>query len=115
MKKILYGVCGIGNGHIYRQLPTLSYLAQSNKIMIFAYGDSLRFFSSFFADHTNVKIVEVAVPYYVGGRSGIDFQASAKLMEESGVNYAAINSRALDEKRIGIWVELISPLATTNL
>ncbi|MDB5184508.1 MAG: hypothetical protein JWN38_316 [Candidatus Saccharibacteria bacterium] len=95
MKKILYGVCGIGNGHIYRQLPMLSYLAQSHKIMIFAYGDSLKFFSAYFADHANVRIAEVAVPYYVGIRSGIDFEASAKLIEESGINYTAINSHAL--------------------
>lgn len=95
MKKILYGVCGIANGHTYRQLPTLDHLAKSNKIMIFAYGDSLRFFSAHFADHKNVKVVEVTVPYYIGSRSGIDFKASAKLAAESGIDYIEVNSRAL--------------------
>ncbi|HSX32849.1 MAG TPA: glycosyltransferase family protein [Candidatus Saccharimonadales bacterium] len=97
MKKILYGVCGIGNGHIYRQLPTLNHLALSHRIMIFAYGDSLTLFSTHFAGHANVKVVEVAVPYYVGNRTGIDFQASAKLIEESGIDYAAMNSHAMHE------------------
>lgn len=95
MKKILYGVCGISNGHTYRQLPTLDHLAKSNKVMVFAYGDSLRFFSSHFANHKNVKVVEVAVPYYVGSRTGVDFDASAKLAAESGVDYIGINNRAL--------------------
>ncbi len=65
--------------------------------MIFAYGDSLKFFSSYFVDHANVRIVEVSVPYYVGSRSGIDFLASARLIDESGINHASINSRALAE------------------
>jgi uncharacterized protein (TIGR00661 family) len=95
MKKILYGVCGIANGHTYRQLPVLDHLAKSNKIMIFAYGDSLRFLSAHFAGHVNVKVVEVAVPYYVGNRTGIDFDTSAKLAAESGINHTEVNIRAL--------------------
>lgn len=99
MKKILYGVCGIGNGHTYRQLPTLSYLAQTHKIMIFAYGDSLKFFLAYFAEHANVRVVEVAAPYYVGDKTGIDFAATAKRALDSGINYTAVNNQALNEAR----------------
>jgi UDP:flavonoid glycosyltransferase YjiC (YdhE family) len=39
-KKILYGVCGIGMGHTYRQLPLLDELAIDNRIVLFVYGES---------------------------------------------------------------------------
>ncbi len=96
MMKILYGVCGIGNGHTYRQLPIIEHLAQNNKIIILAYGYSLKFYVSRFTDHPNVKVMEVAVPYYVGGHSGIDFVATALKAAESNIDYLAINSTALN-------------------
>lgn len=43
--KILYGVCGIGMGHTYRQLPLLDNLAAEAEIVLFAYGESLAFYS----------------------------------------------------------------------
>ena len=30
MKKILYGICGIGNGHFFRQLPIIETLLKQN-------------------------------------------------------------------------------------
>ncbi len=65
--------------------------------MIFAYGDSLKFFLAYFADHENVRVTEVAVPYYVGSKAGIDFAATAKRALDTGINYTAVNNQALNE------------------
>jgi uncharacterized protein (TIGR00661 family) len=97
MKSILYGICGIGNGHTYRQLPTVEYLVKRHKVLIFAYGDSLAFFSRRFADHPSVKVAQVAVPYYVGNTTGLDFAATEKRIKASGIDYVAINAKALAE------------------
>lgn len=38
---ILWGVCGIGHGHTFRQLPLIQHFAdEGHKIMIFAYNNS---------------------------------------------------------------------------
>lgn len=96
-KKLLYGICGIGNGHINRQLPIINHFAANNDIVIFAYGESYKFFSRHFAIHPMVSVQRVAVPYLAGGRSGIDFQASAARPENLNQNFEAINYRAMDE------------------
>lgn len=76
MKKILYGICGIGNGHLYRQLPLLNYLIAKNyQIMVFAYGVSYDYLIKNVIND-NVKVVEVCVPYYIDSlnhEEGLDF------------------------------------------
>lgn len=94
-RKILYGVCGIGNGHTYRQLPIIERLASCNTIVIFAYGSSFRRFRHRFKDNPNVTTIEVAVPYYVGNRRGLDFLATAHYAQLAKENYVAKNARAM--------------------
>ena len=60
--KILYGVCGIGMGHTYRQLPLLDVLAAEAQIVMFVYGESLEFYGKHFAGNANVSVVPVSVP-----------------------------------------------------
>jgi uncharacterized protein (TIGR00661 family) len=78
-KKILWGVCGIGLGHTNRQLPLIEHLCQSNKIVILAYGESLKTYQKLFTAKVNVTVLPVVVPFMVGSATGLDFSASAKL------------------------------------
>jgi uncharacterized protein (TIGR00661 family) len=73
--RILYGICGIGLGHTLRQLPIIEQLAKRHRIAVFAYGKSYEFFAK--RNIKNVKVFEVAVPFYVSGKNGIDFSATA--------------------------------------
>ena len=73
MKKIIYGICGIGLGHTHRQLPIISHLAKNHKIALFAYFDSLHFYQNHFKNHPHVKVIQVATPYMGGTVDGLDF------------------------------------------
>jgi uncharacterized protein (TIGR00661 family) len=78
--KILYGICGIGNGHLYRQLPLIEHLLKNyHNIMFFAYGNSLEYLQEKYKDNAQVSIVEVWVPYYVGNDKGLDFKATQEI------------------------------------
>lgn len=93
-KKILYGVCGIGNGHMHRQLPLIEYFSRDYQIVIFAYDTSFHFYRDHFKDYPFVTVLEVAVPFYVGSRTGIDFEATKKLLSNKK-DYEGINGRAI--------------------
>lgn len=101
--KILYGVCGIGLGHTFRQLPLIERLALHNRIVIFAYGESLRFFTKHFANHPRVSVEHVSVPFYVGDRNGLDFAATAQRAATSEQNHLGINCAAMAaaQKQLG--------------
>lgn len=103
MKKILYGVCGIGNGHTQRQLPLIEHFSKENQIVIFAYDSSLDFYSNHFKDNSSVTVLEVVVPFYVGNKDGIDLEATKKL-PSNNKDYNGINSKAIAaaEKIMGI-------------
>lgn len=92
--KIVWGVCGIGHGHIFRQRPLIEHFAQSSEIVIFGYGESYDFYSKAFAGHPHVSVVRVAVPFYVGNRDGIDFEATAR-RPENQQDFDAINGAAI--------------------
>ncbi|MBS2011096.1 MAG: hypothetical protein JST01_28850 [Cyanobacteria bacterium SZAS TMP-1] len=95
-RKILYGICGIGTGHTNRQLPLVEhFVAAGDRVMIFAYGESLAFYAARFAGHADVAVVPVSVPFYVGNKDGLDFEATARLEKNRGVDHTAINSAAL--------------------
>ncbi|HSI20356.1 MAG TPA: glycosyltransferase family protein [Verrucomicrobiae bacterium] len=92
-KKILYGVCGIGNGHTQRQLPLIEHFAGRHTIVIFAYDSSYAFYANHFDNHPSVTVVEVAVPFYVGSKDGIDFEATEQLPRNQK-DFAGINAKA---------------------
>lgn len=82
--KILYGICGIGNGHLYRQLPLIEHLLETDhQIMFFAYGNSLEYLQEKYKDNPHVSVVEVWVPYYVGNDKGLDFKSTQALNSPS--------------------------------
>jgi uncharacterized protein (TIGR00661 family) len=102
-KKILYGVCGIGMGHTYRQLPLLDELAKDNRIVLFVYGESKVFYEEHFRHSKNVTVLTVSVPFYVGNAQGLDFAETARLIAASGIDHEAINLTAMEltQKLIG--------------
>src|SRR5262249_17149925 len=75
--KILYGVCGIGLGHTFRQLPIIDHYARTSRVVIFGFGESYKFYSQRFQGSKSVTVLPVCVPFYVGGQHGIDFAATA--------------------------------------
>lgn len=100
--KILWGVCGIGHGHTFRQLPLIEHFAKTGDIVIFGYGESYDFYKKLFSDHPHVSVERVAVPFYVGSKNGLDFEATAR-KPENKQDYAAVNGAAMSqaEKRLG--------------
>ena len=94
--KILYGICGIGNGHTYRQLPIIEHFAKTCEIMIFAHGASYDFYTGHFKDNPSVKIIWVAVPFYVGNSNGLDFKATAETFLDREQDIFKTNCLALD-------------------
>ena len=104
MKKILYGVSGIGNGHANRELPIISELARDNKIVILCYQDSWATFKRNFADHPNIKLIEIAVPFVVGTTQGLSFSETAIHPANQDVDFLKIDCSVLDSvaKEIGI-------------
>lgn len=98
MSKILWGVCGIGHGHIFRQLPLIDHFARDNDIVIFGYGESYDFYKNRFADNPRVTVERVAVPYIPGGADGLDFAAAAR-MPENRMDYTVINAAAMQAAR----------------
>ena len=79
MKKILYGISGIGTGHTNRQLPLIQYFARKSHMVIFAYGESYRFYNKFFRNVHNVSVMKIAIPFVAGNRDGLDFLATARV------------------------------------
>ncbi len=101
--KILYGICGIGNGHLFRQLPILTtLLKQGAKVVVFAYDSSYNYLKSHLNVFPNMHLIKVAVPYYVGNESGLDFEQSL-LKKQNEVDFFSINCQAMAqaEKLIG--------------
>ena len=91
MRNILYGVCGIGLGHTYRQLPMLEHFAKDN-LVIFGYGRSSEFYSKHF---DNVSVEDVAGPFIAGNKRGLDFGASMQHPANAGKNFTATNLHAM--------------------
>jgi uncharacterized protein (TIGR00661 family) len=97
--KILYGVCGIGLGHTFRQLPIIEHFVCSSRMVIFAYGESLKFYASRFDNHRSVTVVPVSVPFVVGGDNGLDFAATAARQSNRSADDLTVNCAAMAMSR----------------
>lgn len=102
MKKfgIVFGVCGIGRGHIFEMLPIIeNYVRLSHvKVAIFSFGESYRYFSKRYNKQKNVLVLEVAIPWIHGSLSGIDYAMSAK-DEQNRKDYVSKNFGAMDKAK----------------
>lgn len=104
MSRIIYGVCGIGNGHIYRQVPVIEYLLKNNHtIVFFAYGNSFNYLSKNYSHFNNVKIKEVWNPYFMGDVNGINFKKSFEVNANNSEKYKLnLEAFRVAEEFIGI-------------
>lgn len=93
--KIVWGVCGIGHGHSLRQKPLIEYFSKRAEITIFAYGESLDYFKKHFECIDNITIERVAVPFYVGNKQGLDFDATLTHPANQNLDFHTINTKAL--------------------
>jgi len=95
MKKILYGISGIGTGHTNRQLPLITHFARASKMVIFAYDESYRFYQALFRNTRNVTVIPIAIPFVAGGPEGLDFRATARVAVNNNKDFLRINCKAL--------------------
>jgi uncharacterized protein (TIGR00661 family) len=87
-KKILIGICGIGNGHINRQMPLITNLLDNNhELIVFTYGQGVANLTKLLANRKNIKIIKVANPYIVGCNQGLDFLQTAQHTVNQDINY----------------------------
>jgi uncharacterized protein (TIGR00661 family) len=97
--KVVYGVCGIGNGHTLRAAPIIEQLLERGcMVAVLAYKASFSYFSKLYADNQRVKVVPVSVPYFVGSSEGLNFSASLDILSSGdGVGSTLANMHALSE------------------
>lgn len=94
---ILFGVCGIGQGHIYEMLPIINlYKNKKNRIIIFAFGESYKFYKTHCIKSKNVRVYEVIVPWIHGSFSGINYLKTSKERKNKINNYFERNFLAMD-------------------
>ncbi|MFH1193334.1 MAG: glycosyltransferase family protein [Candidatus Jorgensenbacteria bacterium] len=94
-KKILLGICGIGQGHSLRQKIVLEILLTKKcDIVIFAFGESLKFYRKHFKE---LKIIPVSVPWIHGGKLGINFSKTASEEVNNNPNFIKNNFGAMNE------------------
>lgn len=92
--KILYGICGLGNGHAMRQLPLLEELAaRDTNLFLFAYSQSHTFFKPW-AEARRIPLAEVAVPFTVTTAEGVDEEATRTHPANLNRNFAIPNAAA---------------------
>jgi uncharacterized protein (TIGR00661 family) len=98
MPGIVYGVCGIGNGHAHRQLPVVRALARDHLVALLTYGEASATFVQEYGTLPNLRVFPVSVPRLPGGPHGLDWSAAAE--RAIGSDPWATNGRtlaALDE------------------
>ncbi|HEY9774671.1 MAG TPA: glycosyltransferase family protein [Planktothrix sp.] len=94
-RKIVYGICGIGRGHTIRQVPIVEHFARQSRLVIFAYGESHKFYSDRYRGHSSITVERVSVPFMAGDANGLDFAASLRRHEQGGVDHFSVNCNAM--------------------
>lgn len=96
---ILFGVCGIGRGHIYEMLPIIEYYVKRReyRVVIFAFGESFSYFQEKFHDCEKVRTFEVSIPWIHGGPSGLDYGLTARESMNNRSDFISRNFLAMEE------------------
>lgn len=95
MKNIVWGVCGIGHGHCFRQMPLINMLEkQGYNIVIFSFGNSFKVLSDRFP---NIKNINVFTPWIHTNSNGIDFKKTYQETINNKNNYITHNFQAMQE------------------
>lgn len=98
MSKILYGVCGIGNGHFYRQKPIIDLLLkEGHQLLFFAYGES---YNKLIHLVDPATVILVDVPYLPGNNDGLDFKSAIACNKNYNIE-RNLNAFAVTQQLIG--------------
>ena len=82
--KILVGICGIGNGHLSRQTNVINLLlANSYEILVATTHNNIKYFKEKFS---NIKILEINIPWIECNVNGIDFELSLRKYNDSNID-----------------------------
>lgn len=85
MKKILIGICGIGNGHINRQRQIIDKLLDYNVEIVIAITENCY---NYFNDlYPTIKKIVVHVPWIFCDNQGIDFVKTQKKYLSDNIDY----------------------------
>lgn len=73
MKKILIGICGIGNGHINRQLCVIEELLKDEnvKLVVATSKEKKKFIEK---QDSRIKVFEVDIPWITCNKNGVDYK-----------------------------------------
>lgn len=91
-KKILWGICGVGMGHAYRQMPIIEHLAKHNDIAIITYGNPYDVYSQKFKNSANVKVLHATPPYLPDGPKGIGFREAIDLPRNQNIDFFRVSA-----------------------
>jgi uncharacterized protein (TIGR00661 family) len=85
MKKILIGICGVGNGHVYRQKSIIDKLLKYDVDIVLAVTQKNY---TFFNDlYPNIKKIIVFTPFIIYNDSGLDFKATKIKYLQNNIDY----------------------------
>lgn len=85
MKKILIGICGIGNGHINRQKSIINVLLEEYDVeMVLAITQQN--YELFNKLYPNLKKVRINIPWIVCDKNGLNFEETLKIYKNSNIN-----------------------------
>ena len=72
IKKILVGICGIGNGHINRQICVIKELLKNNyEVLVATESCKIQTIKEILK---NIKVIELNIPWIVCNEKGFDFK-----------------------------------------
>jgi len=85
MKRILIGICGIGNGHINRQILIINELCNYDvEIVLAITSNCFEYFNNLYP---NIKKVIIHVPWIYCNNKGIDFMSTKYKYIEDGIDW----------------------------
>lgn len=86
-KKLVWGICGVGMGHAYRQLPLIYHFSQDNDIAIITHGSAYKLYAQEFKEKTNVQVVLAVPPYLPDGENGIGFKEAISMPRNQSIDF----------------------------
>ncbi len=107
MKKVLIGICGIGNGHVNRQMLIIEELRKRGcQIVIATTPNKIETIKNKFSD---IEVISINIPWIVCGNNGVDFSKCKEVYIKNNVDqYLTFFNFSLEaEKRLNGKPDLV--------
>lgn len=100
MKRILLGICGIGNGHLNRQKSIIKKLLEYDIELILAVTtNNFEFCKKMYP---NVRIIKIDIPWIVCNKAGVNFEETLKIYKDNSINqFESFLTFAIEVEKIG--------------